>query len=115
MISKEDLEVLKSPHSFNAETIKDTLEKAFPLANAVNFSDEFLSLSFGIDRMKLEINWVKFMREDFGNFNVYDKMDYIRFIEKHFKYPLLPTEEERTLFEIEFGVSYPIEAYRGDL
>lgn len=27
---------------------------------------------------------------------------------KYFKHPLVPTEEERVLFEIEFGFSYPV-------
>lgn len=31
-------------------------------------------------------------------------------LDKHFRYPLLPTEEERTLFEIEFGIQYPLKA-----
>lgn len=34
----------------------------------------------------------------------------IHFLDKHFRNPFKPTEEERVLFEIEHGFSYPIEA-----
>lgn len=45
----------------------------------------------------------------FGQVSIeYPTLGQIHFLEKYFRNPFRPTEEERILFEIEFGIKYPL-------
>lgn len=75
------------------------------MLDCIEISDEPLSFVVSINFSKEAM-----VGRGFSNF-VNQDID-ISHLEKYFKYPLLPTEEECTLFEIEFGIKYPIEAYK---
>lgn len=105
VINKSDLEVLRYPHG-HTDALAIALERA---RFEVKVSNNFLIRLYLNNTYLINIHLRGHLREDLGEFNIYGDNGLVtNHLERRFKHPLLPTEEERTLFEIEFGLEYPI-------
>lgn len=108
---EEAKEVLKNPFDCSLRDLELALKGTFPLANISELEVCRGYLRVDVNNYYLDLNLSKISVDALGRFNVLrdgEGVSVASHLEKHFKYPLLPTEEERTLFEIEFGFEYPL-------
>lgn len=106
------MDILRKPLDWDMDVLRDAIKKVYPSAFFRNKSDRYV-VQLTFDSADIDINYNTYVAEVYGDFNTYNaEGGVISNLEKYFKYPLLPTEEERTLFKIEFGVDYPLPVIR---
>lgn len=123
MKSGNYIDVLREPHRYfeeNYELLINVLKNSFgEHAEGFSYSRSCTTtdcILIDLDCAEISINISRVEINEYGLFNIFlETVGYSNYLEKHFKYPLLPTEEEKTLFEIENGIAYPIKTYKEDI
>lgn len=107
-LTEDEIKILKEPFKRDISTVLETIRKVYPYASAV-ITKSLHFINIKSEENMVEVNFEDYLKEMYGDFNTYSsEFDVIKHLEKHFKYPLLPTEEERILLQIEHGVRYPL-------
>jgi len=111
-LTEEQIEVLKNPHS-NLELLSEEFFKSCGFRCGIDVCTTYIKIASNT-HCNVYINLIVAMVEWDGRYSllIRETEEFVDFLEDLFKYPLLPTKEERGLFFIEFGFEYPIEEHQ---